>query len=232
MIDAQASDLNLASLCAAGDEAAIAQFEAECLPTARAAIARISSDPHFIDEVVQLLRTRLLCSKEVNTPPRIASYGGRGPLAGWVRTAAVRLALNLLRERRRDALVPADEELSTMAAMANAASDPELRFIRQHYREDFRSAFTAALATLSGRERTLLRLHLLDGLTEEQIGALYRAHRVTVARWLGRSRRQLFAATQKILSERLGLSHGELESLTGLVPSSLDLSLGRLLRSQ
>lgn len=224
-----AADLYLACGCALGRPAAVARFEALCLPTARAAIVRIDDRSRFVADVLQDLRARLLCRDSDGKPPRIARYGGRGPLLGWVRTAAVRLALNRLREQRRIKEVTADDELGATAA---AGGDPELGFIRNHYREHFKAAFAAALGTLSSRERTVLRLHLLDRLTEEQIGALYRAHRVTVARWLAKARRQLLGETQRLLAERIGLPAGQLESMTGLIPSRLELSLSRLLRSQ
>lgn len=225
---AHADDLTLARACAKGCATALGQFDALCLPVARAAIRRIDERPQFVDEVVQELWVRLLCPGDGGEPPRIARYGGRGPLLGWVRTAAVRLALNRVRERRRAAEVPAEQELTSELTMAH---DPELGFIREHYRDHFRQAFMDALGALSSRERTLLRLHLLDALTEEQIGTMYRAHRVTIARWLGKARQELLHRTQCLLSERLGLSAGQLLSMTGLVPSHLDLSLSRLLRT-
>lgn len=226
---AHAADLYLACACADGDAAAIARFEALCIPAARAAIARVDASPAVVEELVQDLRDRLLCSDPPGSPPRVAGYGGRGPLTGWVRAAALRLALNRRRDRARAPLVSSDEALGQAAA---ETGDPELGLIRAHYRDDFRAAFQAALAALSSRDRTLLRLHLLDGLTAEQIGAMHRAHRVTVARWLGQARRQLLDDTRRRFAERLGLPGAEIESLTGLVPSRLDLSLSRLLRAR
>lgn len=222
-----AGDLYLACACTIGDPAALARFEAQCLPAARAAIGRIDGQPQFVAEVAQDLRERLLVRDDSGGPPRIARYDGRGPLLSWVRTAAVRLALDRLREQQRSVEQPADEE-ALCAAVDDQA--PEEGLIRRHYREHFHKAFAAALLALSARERTILRLQLLDGLTEEQIGIMYGAHRVTIARWLGRARRQLLDETRRQLAEMLGLGPGQLESVTGLVPSRLDLSLSRLLR--
>lgn len=226
---AHAADLYLAYGCARGLPAALARFEELCIPMARAAIAKLDGRPELVADVLQELRTRLLC-KSAAESPRIASYRGRGALSGWVRAAAVRLALNRLRDQKRAGEVPAESPAEEDLGVA-AVGDPELGFIRAHYREHFRAAFTAALAQLTSRERTLLRMQLLDGLTEEQMGAMYGAHRVTIARWLGRARRQLLTETQRLLAERLGLPSGQLESITGLVPSRLDLSLSRLLRT-
>lgn len=225
-----AGDLYLACACAVGDAAALARFEALCLPAARAAIGRIDGQPQFVAEVAQELRGRLLVRDDSGGPPRIARYDGRGPLTSWVRTAAVRLALDRLREQQRSIEQPAEQE-ALCAAVAVDDHAPEEGLIRRHYREHFREAFAAALAALSARERTILRLQLLDGLTEEQIGIMYGAHRVTVARWLGRARRQLLDETRRQLAEMLGLQPGQLESFTGFVPSRLDLSLSRLLRA-
>ena len=84
--------------------------------------------------------------------PRIARYAGRGPLIAWVRTAAVRLALDRLREHRREVALPDDEEDLAPAALGGAhghepcpAQGPEHPLIRQHYREHFHAAFAAAL---------------------------------------------------------------------------------------
>lgn len=223
-------DLYLAYGCARGLPAALARFEAACVPSARAAIAKIDSRPEFIADVLQELRTRLLCRADASVPPRIASYRGRGPLTGWVRAAAVRLSLNRLRDQRRAGDVPA-ETIAEEDLGAAAASDPELGFIRAHYHKPFKIAFGEALSQLTSRERTLLRMQLLDGLTEEQMGAMYGAHRVTIARWLARARQKLLIDTQRLLAKELGLPSGQLESITGLVPSQLDLSLSRLLRT-
>jgi RNA polymerase sigma-70 factor (ECF subfamily) len=110
------------------------------------------------------------------------------------------------------------------------ATVPELALLRARYRDDFRQAFTAAIATLSARERTLLRLTALDGLTLAQVAPLYGKDLSTISRWLAKARELLLNQTRAGLSERLGLSTGELDSVMRAADSELHLSLARLLQ--
>ncbi len=87
----------------------------------------------------------------------------------------------------------------------------ELSLIKVHYRSEFKAAFEAALATLSSRERNVLRLHILDGLNIEQIGTLYKAHRATVARWIAASRKKIDEGTRRALADKLKLGEGARE---------------------
>ena len=59
-----------------------------------AAVRRIDSSAAFADDVYQLVVERLFVTAG-DEPPRILSYGGRGPLRGWVAVAAQRIALSL-----------------------------------------------------------------------------------------------------------------------------------------
>src|SRR5579884_1384958 len=95
------ADLYLATACAAGNAAALAAFERTHLSQVAAFVARTDSDPAFAEEVRQRLREKLL----VGQPPRISEYAGQGPLGGWVRVAAVRMALDLRKMTARAAEV-------------------------------------------------------------------------------------------------------------------------------
>src|SRR5688500_14031830 len=115
-----AADLVLACACARGDRAAVAVFAREMAPVMRSAARRIDDSADFADEVAQAAGERLLVARD-QLPPRIAEYAGQGALAAWVRVAAMRIAMNLLRERRRNVLV--DDEAFFDAA--TAGGDPE-----------------------------------------------------------------------------------------------------------
>ncbi|HZU81492.1 MAG TPA: sigma factor-like helix-turn-helix DNA-binding protein, partial [Polyangiaceae bacterium] len=110
--------------------------------------------------------------------------------------------------------------------------DAGLELARERYRDAFAPAFAAAVAGLERRDRTLLRLHLLGGVSLEQLAAVYGVHRATVVRWLAAARAQVLDATRANLIARLGVRADELESLMGLVQSRFDVSVERLFATQ
>jgi RNA polymerase sigma-70 factor (ECF subfamily) len=73
-------------------------------------------------------------------------------------------------------------------------------------------------------------MHFVDGLTIDEIGALYQVHRATAARWISGARNTLLADTRARLTARLALTPSQFDSLMRLVRSELDLSLQRLVR--
>jgi hypothetical protein len=82
-------ELRRAFAAVGGDPVALRELEADALaPASRAVRARGLGDAD-VDDVMQALRAHLL----VGPSAALATYGGRGSLAGFVRTAALRLAL-------------------------------------------------------------------------------------------------------------------------------------------
>jgi RNA polymerase sigma-70 factor, ECF subfamily len=218
------SDLYLALACARGDTRAIAAFEHHCLDTIERALARLPASADIVSEVKQRLRRGLLVAE--GKPPAITGFSGRGSLRAWVRVIAVREALALLRAARRDQSL--DDTLLQQRVMPE--NDPELSYLKATYRRELNSAFALALAQLSDRERTLLRQQLLDGLSIDEVGALYRVHRATAARWLEQARQRLVDETLATMRARLQVQPDELDSILRLIRSQLDMSLGGLRR--
>jgi RNA polymerase sigma-70 factor (ECF subfamily) len=218
------ADLFLAAACLRGDPAALAHLEREILRPVGAYVASIDPSPLFADEVRQALRVRLLGG--THQPPALASYRGESALGGWVRVAALRVALNLRRGERTQASAERRAEDPLPERLA-----PELAHLQARYREPFTRALQAALQDLGDRDRTLLRLYHAEELPLEQIGALYRVHLSTVSRWLTRARQALANRTLEILRERLEIGASDAESIARLVMSQLDLCLLRLLRN-
>lgn len=219
-----AADLWLAFGCSVGDPAALAAFDGEVLSQTGMLLGRMQPKPELVDEVRQALRHKLLVA-EPGQRPRIAEYAGRGPLQAWVRVTAVRAALDLL--RAQGVRTGADVEPDDLAR--DGGDSPELEYVKERYRPQFKAAFQEALRGLDAEQRNVLRLHVVEGLNIDEIGALFKVHRSTVARWIAAARNQVLAAARKRLRAELGLSAGEFDSLAGVVRSQLDLSVAKIL---
>lgn len=222
-----AADLYLAAACVAALPGAAEALERHALLPLRLP-ARLQMTPAFLDEVRQVVRTRLLVSAAAEEPPRIAAYGGRGPLSAWVRAVALRTALNLLRVRAVDVLGGGDDAASFALP---AGDDLELDYLRARYRDAFKRAFSEALRALPREPQQLLRLYYVEGLLSAQIAAVLGTSRPTVSRALQAAREQVFQETRARLAAELHLSAGEFASLVGLLRSQLDLSIADCLRA-
>jgi RNA polymerase sigma-70 factor (ECF subfamily) len=219
VLEAHVEDLFLALGCARGDAAAIARFDETHMREVPLFVAHLRLQLHEVEEVVQALRVRLLAPGPEG--PKILSYSGKGPLGGWVRVAAVRLALRLQSKN----VAHADPDAAV--AIASAEADPELGLARLHVGQAFKSAFEKSLGELDPQARTALRMHYVDGLTIDQIGTAYAIHRATAARWVSEGRERLAVLTRNNLKALLGVGHRDVESVLRLVDSQLDLSLHR-----
>ena len=139
------------------------------------------------------------------------------------RVAATRLALNYLRDAKRRGGPRGGDELP------DAIVGPELRRLQQRYHGACEAALAIAIDGLSARERNLLRQHLIDGVTIQQLALQHRVHRVTVSRWLEDARSTVLEHVRTALHEQHGVGDSELASVLRLVRSQLDVSLPRRL---
>src|SRR4051812_39763996 len=73
-----ASDLYLAYACASGSREAARALDRTVLSRIPEFLAHMKQDAAFVADTRQAVSERLL----LGTPPRIAEYSGRGPLAG------------------------------------------------------------------------------------------------------------------------------------------------------
>jgi RNA polymerase sigma-70 factor (ECF subfamily) len=146
-------------------------------------------------------------------------------LSGFLGVVVARVAIDFLGLKQRRELPTEDRLLMQRMIPKN----PELEILKHSSQEDFKRIFQEAFAALTSRERNILRKQLLDGLSIDKIGAIYRIHRSTAARWLERIRSKLQERTRQLMMERLRLSSDELESLMALVLSHFEMSLQQVL---
>lgn len=210
----------LAIACASGDAKAVRAFEDGYFAAARRAAERIVGEPEA-DEIMQRLRERLFLAED-DAAPRAVAAAGRGDMAKFVRVAAVRLALNA---RRGDARRQRRHDAGLDAAMLD---DPELSAVKSTLRTVLKDAFESAVASLTSQQRNMLRHHLLDHLSIDQLASRYGVHRATAARWLASARAEVAERTRAELRARLPDDDAATQAFE-LVKSRLELSITRVL---
>jgi RNA polymerase sigma-70 factor (ECF subfamily) len=216
----RAGDLWLAHRCALGDAAALRELMRAVRPDLDAVLRDPSARGVDAVDLEQHLLERLFADGP-NRPAKIHDYGGRGPLGRWVHVVALRIRVDS--ERRRG-----DKDGSLVdhgEALVDATDDPELAYLKEHYRDAFRRAFGESLAALTPRERTLLRLQVVHGRSATSIAELYHVHRATAKRWLVDVRAGLLADTRERLQRTLSVDPGELDSIMRLIGSRLEASV-------
>jgi RNA polymerase sigma-70 factor, ECF subfamily len=222
---AHPDELFLACACGARDGRALAILEERYLTAARGCLQRLDPRPEFIDEVMQELRTKLL----LGDSPRILRYGGRGPLLAWLRVAATRTAIDLLRANKAQPEGSSD----AIEDLPQADLGPEVQLLREAYSDLFKEALAATMRELTVEDRHLLRRHLVDNLTLEEIARPYGVHPATIARRLAGLREEIAESVR----QRLAAGHlaeggaTSLESVAQAIRSEVHLSMTALLAS-
>jgi RNA polymerase sigma-70 factor (ECF subfamily) len=214
-------ELYLVAACVARHPAAIGAFEKRFLAGLSTNVGRVSLTTDQADELRQQLRVALL----IGDQPKIGTFRGQGPLGAWVQVCAVRLALRLGSNRSR-MLMP---DTGLLEELVSRDADQELLAAKARYHDTFQSALEECFVALDGRQKTLLRMHFLDGMSIDEMGLVFRVHRATIARWLVAIRREVLESLCRKVSMRLRTTSSEFNSLVRLVHSDVRLSLRRLL---
>lgn len=219
LVRLHAVDLALASACLRGEPRAIESLEREVRPVVLRALQRTRLDGGDRDDVGAAIREELVFGRD-GKPPLLATYSGRGSLKGWAHAIASRLGVK--RQRDLDRHVVTDD----LEPLVPVVTGPDVTLDRHRHRRLFDAAFTAAVRALETRERNLLRQHYLDGLGIDDLGAMYRVHRATAARWLIGARQAIFDRVKTLLAENL--SPAEVNELLIDPDSDFALSLSRI----
>jgi RNA polymerase sigma-70 factor (ECF subfamily) len=212
-LDLYGRELFLAFACSFGDPIAIRALDAEYLARTEGAVAKVDGARAFVDEVKQTLRIRLL----VGPPPRIGQYAATGPLAAWLRVSALRTALDL-----RRTVAAQEKTILDMMAEPFTSDLPGGSHVEREYVE---KALHTAFATLTARQRNVLRLHYVEALSIDEIGGIYRVHRATAARWLASIRKELFDKVAEDVKRALDFTESDFQSVLKRIQSQLDISL-------
>jgi RNA polymerase sigma-70 factor (ECF subfamily) len=215
------NELYLVAGCVARDPEAYQAFEKRYLSALTQNVGRIALSADQADELRQQLRVTLLLGAE----PKIGTFRGQGPLGAWVQVCAVRLALKLGAASERLAIPDA----SLLEGLVSQDADQELLAAKSQYRDTFQAALEECFSALPSRQKTLLRMHFLDGMSIDEMGQVFHVHRATIARWLVAVRREVLDQICAKIQVSLRASSSEFRSMVRLVRNDVRLSLHRIL---
>jgi RNA polymerase sigma-70 factor, ECF subfamily len=209
--------------CAAGDgnHEAVRIIEERFIARLPARIRRLGSAADKVNDVLQTVRERLFAGDA----PRIRAYNGAGPLEQWIKVVAIRTAIDL---HRTDQAVPRLEG-AWLETLDPVDADASARLMKAEYKCEIEAAIRDLVALLSQRDRAILRLHIVEGVSIEKIAASYGVHRVTVARWVWTAGEHLLDGLRQRFREKYGIVPPEFDSLARLARSQLSVDLAGLL---
>jgi RNA polymerase sigma-70 factor (ECF subfamily) len=220
-----AGDLYLTCACLEGAPSALEILDSEYVRKIAGSVATRARQPELADELREALLSRLLVASS-KASPRLGAYLGRGPLAAWLRVAAVRALTDL----RRAVPSAAAHQDAAGEVQANL-TEPELAVLRSRHGPELANAIQVSIAALPRRERTLLRLHYFENMSTYAMGRLYGVHSTTVVRWLATARELILKKTRQLLRNRLKVSEAELDGILALADSQLNVTLSRFLNT-
>jgi RNA polymerase sigma-70 factor, ECF subfamily len=224
----RAGDLWLAFGCAAGHRRALRRFQDRFRADIEVAVTRSGNADVSPEDFRQHIFSKLFTAAG-DAPPRIAEYGGRGSLRGWLRITIVRQVIDFVRRTQRRELGQQVDEAELLGLRA-ASADPELAYARTSFETELREALREGFASLSARERNLLRHFLIHGLGIDDVARIYDVHRATAHRWRLRAQQTLLRATRTALRSRLGTDTRELRNaMSSLQASHLHITIRRYL---
>lgn len=218
------ADLYLAEGCAQHDPASLSTFEVLFARDFDVAFARVRQHGEGRDDFAQVAREKLFVRGA------IGDYSGQGDLRHWLRVLLTRTLLDLTRKRTEVPTSTTSEDASRQPFTPYAPEiDPELEYMKAHYRDAFRAAFERAARSLDAEQRNILRQHFTHGLGIDRLANLLNVHRATAARKITRARDELLLRTRAELGAALGVGPRELDSVMRYVESQVHVSVERVL---
>jgi RNA polymerase sigma-70 factor (ECF subfamily) len=219
-----AEDLYLVGAALGREASAIAALRQAHDGVIRGYLRRVEATTQQREEIQRSIWDLLLLGAAV-AGPKLASYSGRGQLAGFIGISAQRIAVTTI--RRSAAQKRALAQARDVAIVT--CGDPEISMIKERYRGQFEESVRDAVGVLDDRERMIMRMLVVDGHTLDRIAEVYGVNQSSVSRWLAKARLKVLAEARRLLRERLNVAESEFESLLQLVLSQVDLSVSQVL---
>jgi RNA polymerase sigma-70 factor (ECF subfamily) len=211
-------DIFLACACGYAEPNALTCFRERYFHVVAGVVRSFDASSQFADEIYQRLSEALFVSGP-GTEAKIRRYKGQGPLAGFVRTAARRIAM------RASAAAARFQGEEALVQQFSQASELEATLFKLECREAINRALCVALRQLPRRERLVLRMNLVEKVSTTRIALMYKVSQPTVSRWIQRSARTIHETVKELVCDELDIDTRELESLLLLVRSQIEITI-------
>jgi RNA polymerase sigma factor (sigma-70 family) len=213
-----ADDLELARLCAEGDEHAWERFVRDYRPLLYRAADALDHTQRA-REIADSLYADLYGLKDgpFNRQSLFRYYQGRSSLATWLRAVLAQRYIDRVRVQRRVEPLP-DEKF----ASRSQEPDPD----RARYLVLLRRALERAVARLAARDRLRLGCYYLQELTLAENGRIMKESEATSSRQLARTRLAIRRDLEQQLRDEAGLNDDQIAACFASVaddPGPLDL---------
>ena len=178
-ISLRVEELVLARCCASGHEQAWEDFMLRYREKLHDAALSITKEDSKARELSGSIYADLYGTgnRQGERVSKLLYYSGRGSLEGWLRTVMAQRQVNEYRSRRNT--VSLEEEAEEGKQFAVSAAEPAAQVDPR-----LNTSTDAALAALSGEERSILAYYFLDNLTLAKIAVILRVHESTISRRL------------------------------------------------
>jgi RNA polymerase sigma-70 factor (ECF subfamily) len=215
-------DLYLACACVLKKPGAHQELEAGFFSKLSALLRYLNLPEADLEDVCQNVIIQLLVG--TTKGPQLAEYRGRGSLMSWLQAIAVRQALRKGVPRE----LPEQHVLDFLEYASPPGFDPELDYMKRHYRGVIQELLNQARKSLSSEQQYLLKLYLKDRLSTTELGKIFGVSQPTISRWLQKIRDELYTETKRLLKERFDISSQEFKSLMEIIKSQLDINFSKL----
>jgi RNA polymerase sigma-70 factor (ECF subfamily) len=217
------AELYLCCACAAGDVAAQAILSASYLVRLERQLLESNDDAELVQETMQALRIKLL----VGANAKIGRFAARGPLGHWLRAAAKRTLLDVVRARR------AQRQAEREVPVEVSYHEPDLvgAIGQLRYAPTFLDGLRQAIGQLEEPDRLLLKRAILEGSTIDVLGDIYAIHRSTASRRLRRIRQDIALGVRRQLKTQHRLADGDVDELARDLGGWLESGLRVILES-
>jgi RNA polymerase sigma-70 factor len=201
-------DLFLAMACSRQDRVAWEYFADDYMPLLRKFSAQACSNSGEGEDLAQEITAKML--KESN---RLARYNGRGSLAGWLRVAVSHAAVDRFRRTRKQVSLEDLPQNSTPIDLIDPGKRDEDETLDARWGPVISNAASESISKLAARDRLVLGLYYLRGVSLKAIGRQFGMHEATVSRRLDKLRRNIRKKVEIELRKKHWMSAGEIRSL-------------------